>query len=115
MTTERIKQIQQETGYVDSVSVQQALFKVWNESQQETERLKSELERWQNMANDCVNGEVPKLIAEIKNLKDRHKNDVITAIEENMYKAGDDDYQRSLYWKQALKYYEETFERNSYM
>jgi hypothetical protein len=31
MTTERIKEIQMETAYPDSVSVQQALLKVWNE------------------------------------------------------------------------------------
>ena len=35
MTTERIKEIQAETGYPDSVSVQQALLKVWNECEQE--------------------------------------------------------------------------------
>ena len=35
MTTERIKQIQKETAHPESVSVQQALLKVWNECQQE--------------------------------------------------------------------------------
>lgn len=35
MNTERIKEIQKETGYPDSVSVQQALLKVWNECEQE--------------------------------------------------------------------------------
>lgn len=35
MTTERIKEIQAETGYPDSVSIQQALLKVWNECEQE--------------------------------------------------------------------------------
>lgn len=35
MNTERIKQIQQETAYPDSISVQQALLKVWNECEQE--------------------------------------------------------------------------------
>lgn len=34
MNTERIKEIQQETGYPESVSVQQALLKVWNECEQ---------------------------------------------------------------------------------
>jgi hypothetical protein len=34
MNIERIKEIQQETAYPDSVSVQQALLKVWNECQQ---------------------------------------------------------------------------------
>jgi len=34
MTNERIKEIQAETGYPDSVSVQQALLKVWNECDQ---------------------------------------------------------------------------------
>jgi hypothetical protein len=34
MTSERIKEIQLETAYPNSVSVQQALFKVWNECEQ---------------------------------------------------------------------------------
>ena len=35
MNTERIKQIQQETAYPNSISVQQALLKVWNECEQD--------------------------------------------------------------------------------
>ena len=35
MTSERIKEIQQETAYPNSVSVHQALLKVWNECEQE--------------------------------------------------------------------------------
>ncbi len=35
MTTERIKDIQAETAYPNSRSVQQALLKVWNECEQE--------------------------------------------------------------------------------
>jgi len=35
MTTERIKEIQAETAYPNSTSVQQALLKVWNECDQE--------------------------------------------------------------------------------
>jgi len=35
MTTERIKEIQEKTAYPDSISVQQALFQVWNECEQE--------------------------------------------------------------------------------
>ena len=34
MTSERIKEIQQQTAYPDSVSVQQALLQVWNECSQ---------------------------------------------------------------------------------
>ena len=34
MTSERIKEIQLETAYPESHSVQQALFKVWNECAQ---------------------------------------------------------------------------------
>lgn len=37
MNTERIKEIQKETAYPDSVSVQQALLKVWNETEQSLE------------------------------------------------------------------------------
>jgi len=39
MNTERIKEIQQETAYHESVSVQQALLKVWNETEQEQLRI----------------------------------------------------------------------------
>ena len=39
MNTERIKEIQQETDYPESVSVQQALLKVWNETEQEQLRI----------------------------------------------------------------------------
>jgi hypothetical protein len=39
MNTDRIKQIQQETAYPQSVSVQQALLKVWNETEQEQLRI----------------------------------------------------------------------------
>jgi hypothetical protein len=39
MNTERIKEIQQETSYPESVSVQQALLKVWNETEQEQLRI----------------------------------------------------------------------------
>jgi len=35
MNTNRIKEIQQETAYPESVSVQQALLKVWNETEHE--------------------------------------------------------------------------------
>ena len=34
MNTDRIKEIQNETAYPDSVSVCQALLKVWNETEQ---------------------------------------------------------------------------------
>ena len=34
MNTDRIKEIQQETAYPESQSVQQALLKVWNETEQ---------------------------------------------------------------------------------
>ena len=35
MNTKRIEVIQKETAYPDSISVQQALLKVWNECEQE--------------------------------------------------------------------------------
>ena len=35
MDSDRIKEIQQETAYPESVSVQQALLKVWNETVQD--------------------------------------------------------------------------------
>lgn len=39
MDTDRIKEIQQGTAYPESVSVQQALLKVWNETAQEQLRI----------------------------------------------------------------------------
>jgi hypothetical protein len=39
MNTDRIKEIQEETAYPKSVSVQQALLKVWNECEQEQLRI----------------------------------------------------------------------------
>ncbi len=39
MNTERIKEIQEQTDYPESVSVQQALLKVWNETEQEQLRI----------------------------------------------------------------------------
>ena len=39
MTTDRIKEIQDNTAHPDSISVQQALLKVWNETEQEQLRL----------------------------------------------------------------------------
>jgi len=41
MNTERIKDIQQATAYPISVSVQQALLQVWNETEQEQLRIGS--------------------------------------------------------------------------
>lgn len=38
MTTERIKEVQNETAYPDSISVQQALMKVWNECKHDITR-----------------------------------------------------------------------------
>lgn len=45
MNTDRIKEIQKETAYPESVSVQQALLKVWNETAQEQEEWISELQK----------------------------------------------------------------------
>ena len=49
MDSKRIKEIQQETAHSESVSVQQALLKVWNEcaqqSQSEIDELTKEVER----------------------------------------------------------------------
>ena len=45
MNTDRIKEIQQETAYLESVSVQQALLKVWNETEQEQLRIGAVMRR----------------------------------------------------------------------
>ena len=44
MNSDRIKEIQKETFYPESVSVQQALLKVWNECKQE--QIKERSKKW---------------------------------------------------------------------
>lgn len=53
MNTDRIKAIQMETAYPESVSVQQALLKVWNETEQEQLRI--------GAVSDMLPDEVPNL------------------------------------------------------
>lgn len=45
MNIDRIKEIQQETAYPESVSVQQALLKVWNETEQKQLRIGAVMRR----------------------------------------------------------------------
>lgn len=45
MTSDRIKEIQLSTAYPDSVSVKQALLQVWNECEQSTSDLTTEVTR----------------------------------------------------------------------
>lgn len=58
MNTDRIKQIQQEeTAYPESVSVQQALLKVWNETAQgfnltHEDRLKRSDKLWKKLVKE---------------------------------------------------------------
>jgi hypothetical protein len=47
MTSERIKEIQQQTAYPDSISVQQALLQVWNECSQLPKQEK-DINYWKN-------------------------------------------------------------------
>lgn len=51
MTSERIKEIQKQTAYPNSVSVQQALLQVWNECEQD----KSKIEITKQTAIDFAN------------------------------------------------------------
>ena len=53
MNTDRIKEIQQETAYPESVSVQQALLKVWNETEQEQLRKYDVIGQSEQLANFC--------------------------------------------------------------
>ncbi len=48
MNTKRIKEIQRETAYPDSISVQQALLKVWNECEQVFEKRNNQFFRVEN-------------------------------------------------------------------
>ena len=54
MTSERIKEIQQETAFPDSVSVCQSLLKVWNECEQDNKDKKYTEEDLKQFAFECV-------------------------------------------------------------
>ena len=70
MTSERIKEIQEETAYPNSVSVQQALLKVWNECVQEPKQeTLEELKKWKEealIAHEINQKVIEKLMAEKK-------------------------------------------------
>lgn len=77
MKAERIKEIQEETAYPDSVSVYKALLKVWNECQQQSnQRVVEELETIEDILNSENSGlsieqrvqEVLKAIKELKTI-----------------------------------------------
>ena len=56
MNTERIKEIQKETAYPDSISVQQALLKVWNECTQGKVVNKNQVEYCSYCGKSSCNG-----------------------------------------------------------
>ena len=58
MNTDRIEAIHKATAYPQSVSVQQALLKVWNESAQDYEKHIEELERRVSLLEPVVNAAV---------------------------------------------------------
>lgn len=78
MDSKRIKEIQQETAHSESVSVQQALLKVWNECAQQSQ---SEIDELTNDKNQLEmdlfsikmesSHEIADLVKEINSLKER--------------------------------------------
>ena len=64
MNTERIKEIQQQTPYPESVSVQQALLQVWNECEQEQLRIGAVVGRSEQLVCPYCKG---------KNIEIRHR------------------------------------------
>ena len=64
MNIDRIKEIQQETAYPESVSVQQALLKVWNETKQEQLHIDAimavSFAKW--LRDNTVTDDAPKLL-----------------------------------------------------
>jgi hypothetical protein len=60
MNIDRIKEIQKETGYPDSISVQQALLKVWNECEQEKNTLNKDkvFELFKQYEVSCISTEI---------------------------------------------------------
>ena len=92
MTSERIKEIQQQTAYPDSVSVQQALLQVWNECsqlpQQETFGSKGSDEHIVD-TNEMIYPKTafeilqPKLtIADTLEFREKHLPEILDAMEE---------------------------------
>src|SRR5574343_253911 len=72
MTTDRIKEIQNTTGYPDSVPVQQALLQVWNEVAQESNQVQEQNKSLEQQLLDEYYGnyEITKPDeSEIQNLK----------------------------------------------
>jgi len=55
MNSKRIKQIHKQTGYPNSVSVQQALMQVWNECEQDTNKVVDDLEKEVTGLNSIIN------------------------------------------------------------
>jgi hypothetical protein len=54
MNSQRIEEIQKETAYPNSISVQQALLKVWNECSQDYEKQIAELkDRLEKPCKSC--------------------------------------------------------------
>lgn len=53
MTSKRIEEIQNETDYPRSISVQQALLQVWNECGRETEYWKIRCELAEKVIEEC--------------------------------------------------------------
>ena len=71
MTAERIKEIQMETAYPNSMCVQQALFKVWNECVQSEQSKVMEKEQKQRF-NKFLNDEMELGISDKKTIERIH-------------------------------------------
>ena len=95
MTIDRIKEIQAETAYPNSISVQQALLKVWNECQQEQGQVK-------NCSIPDVVGSLPLIEIDKEMLQmcvEMYKSgDKITAVKWLMEEAKKDTYRFGIKW-----------------
>lgn len=74
MNIDRIEEIQSETACLDSVSVQQALLKVWNETQQSLDKENKSLAiklQLREIQGDILQNRVEDGEAQIKTLKSK--------------------------------------------
>ena len=80
MDSNRIKKIQEETAHPNSVSVQQALLKVWNECEQEKVKTKMSKEELIEEILDIIHSENSGLsthqrVSEIEKILNQNKDE----------------------------------------
>jgi len=92
MTSERIKEIQQQTAYPNSISVSQALLQVWNECSQLNKQEK-DINYWKN---NCEEDYITTPISVLRYISELEKlvasTQQKTMYKENTYKINENTY-----------------------